>query len=46
MKNWMPKTEDVVRETIIVIIGAVLASIIVGNIPALRDWIKAQRDKP
>ena len=32
------------RETIIVIGGAVIAALIVGQLPAVRNWMKAQWD--
>lgn len=48
----IPKAPELIRETLIVIGGAIIAAAIVGNLPALRDWIKAQwgysdkEDKP
>lgn len=40
--NFIPTPAEISRETLIVLAGAVLAALIVGNTPALRDWIKAQ----
>jgi hypothetical protein len=43
----IPSLPEIGREALIVLGGAVLAALIVGNIPALRDWIKAQwQDTP
>lgn len=43
----LPTAPEVGREALIVIGGAILAALIVGNVPALRDWIKAQwQDTP
>lgn len=41
---WMPAASDVAREAVIVVAGAVIAAAIVGQLPALRDWIKRQWD--
>ena len=38
----IPAPEAIAREALIVIGGALLAAIVVGQLPALRDWIKAQ----
>lgn len=38
----MPKAADVLREALIVIGGAIIAAAVIGQVPALRDWIKAQ----
>jgi len=42
MKNIVPSVPEVAREALIVIGGALLAALIVGQFPAVRDWIKAQ----
>lgn len=42
MKNFLPSVPEVARETLIVLGGAVVAALIVGQFPALRDWIKEQ----
>ncbi|UUZ76893.1 hypothetical protein LP414_05565 [Polaromonas sp. P1(28)-13] len=33
---------EVAREALIVLGGAILVVVIIGQIPSLRDWIKAQ----
>jgi hypothetical protein len=40
--KFIPSPTEISREALIVIGGALLAALIVGNIPAVRDWIKAQ----
>lgn len=40
----IPSAPEVVREAIIVIAGALLAAMIVGQLPPVRRWIKAQWD--
>jgi hypothetical protein len=42
LKNIIPTPEAVGREAIIVIAGALLAAAVIGYMPGLRDWIKAQ----
>lgn len=47
MKNLIPTLPEVGRETIIILAGAVLAALIVGQIPGLRTWMRAQwQDAP
>lgn len=47
MKQYIPAHHDVIKEGLIVIGGAVLAALLVGSIPGLRDWIKRQwQDAP
>lgn len=47
MKNLLPSGPAVVREGLIVLGGAILAALVIGQFPALRDWIKAQwQDTP
>lgn len=41
-KNIIPAPTDIAREALIVLGGALIAALIVGQIPGLRDWIKAQ----
>ncbi|MCZ2495720.1 hypothetical protein GN316_03015 [Xylophilus sp. Kf1] len=44
---FVPGPVDIVREAMIVIGGAILAALIISNVPPLRDWIKAQwQDTP
>lgn len=40
MKQWIPAPGEVVREAIIVIAGAALAALVVGQWPELKAWIK------
>lgn len=40
----IPSAPEVVREAIIVIAGALLAAFVVGQLPPVRRWIKAQWD--
>jgi hypothetical protein len=42
LKNMIPKTTDIGREAIIVIAGALVAALVIGQLPGVRDWIKAQ----
>jgi len=42
MKNILPTAPSVLREALIVIGGAIIAAAVMGQVPALRDWIKAQ----
>lgn len=42
MKSIIPSVPEIGREALIVVGGAIIAALIVGQIPALRDWIKAQ----
>lgn len=41
---FLPGPADVAREALIVLAGAVIAAAVVGQLPALRDWIKTQWD--
>lgn len=40
--KFVPKPAELGREALIVVGGAILAALIIGQVPALRDWIKAQ----
>ena len=42
LKNIIPSAPEIGREALIVIGGAIVAAIIMGYVPALQDWIKAQ----
>ena len=42
LKAFTPTAPEVAREAIIVIAGALLAAAVIGYLPGLRDWIKAQ----
>lgn len=39
---FIPKPAELGREALIVLGGAIIAAAIIGQLPALRDWIKAQ----
>lgn len=38
----IPKPVDIGREALIVIAGALMAALIIGQLPSVRDWIKRQ----
>lgn len=38
----IPKWTDIGREAVIVVAGAIIAALIVGQMPPVRDWIKKQ----
>lgn len=40
--NILPKGPDIVREAITVLAGAVLAALLIGQLPQVRDWMRAQ----
>jgi hypothetical protein len=40
MPKWMPTAPEIAREALIVLGGALLAALIVGQFPPLREWIK------
>ncbi|HWH83454.1 MAG TPA: hypothetical protein VNU71_14580 [Burkholderiaceae bacterium] len=42
LKAIIPAPVDVGREAIVVIAGALLAAFVIGQLPSVRDWIKAQ----
>lgn len=47
MKNALPTAAMISRETLTVLAGAILAALIIGQFPSVRDWIKAQwQDTP
>lgn len=37
-----PIVRDIGREAVIVLAGAVLAALVIGQLPALKAWIKEQ----
>lgn len=39
---FIPGPFEIGREALIVVGGALLAALIVGQFPSLKDWIKAQ----
>lgn len=46
MKRYLPAHHDVIKEGLIVVGGAILAALVVGHVPFLRDWIKRQWTDP
>lgn len=38
----MPSVNQVIREAVTVVAGAVLAAAVIGALPGVRDWIKKQ----
>lgn len=40
--KMMPSINEVGREALIVLGGAILAALVMGHVPALREWVKAQ----
>jgi hypothetical protein len=42
MKKMIPSVADVTKEGLIVLGGAILAALIIGQLPGLKQWIKAQ----
>lgn len=42
MKNLLPTAPVVIREALIVLGGAIIAALVIGQLPSLRDWIKTQ----
>lgn len=44
LKTIVPSVPEVGREAVIVLAGALLAALIVGQLPGVRAWIKKQWD--
>lgn len=42
MKGLIPAPAEVAREAIIVLSGALIAAFIVGQFPALKQWMREQ----
>lgn len=40
--KFIPKPAEVSREALVVILGAIVAAFIIGQLPPVRDWIKKQ----
>ena len=38
----IPTGSEVAREAIIVVAGAIVAALVIGQMPRVRDWIKRQ----
>lgn len=41
---FLPTVPEVAREAIVVVAGALLAAWVIGNLPKLRAWMRAQWD--
>jgi hypothetical protein len=39
---WVPRWPELTREALIVVGGAVLAALIMSQVPSLKAWIKEQ----
>lgn len=39
---FIPSLPEITREALIVLAGALIAAVVVGNVPGLREWVKAQ----
>lgn len=44
-RHAVPSLDDVAREAAIVICGAILAAVIVAQMPGLKAWLKKQWDE-
>ncbi|MGC1173115.1 hypothetical protein [Polaromonas sp.] len=42
LKAFIPSAPEIGRETIIVLCGALAAAFIIGQLPSVREWIRAQ----
>lgn len=42
----IPTFPEITREALVVIGGALLAAAVIGQLPAVRDWIKRQWGDP
>lgn len=42
MKNYLPTMPEISREALAVIAGALIAALIVGQLPGVKAWIRAQ----
>ena len=42
MKNLLPGIPAISREVVTVLAGALIAALIIGQLPSVRDWIKSQ----
>lgn len=42
LKAAIPKPAEIGREALIVIAGALLAALVIGRLPQVREWIKTQ----
>lgn len=46
MKNLIPTLPEIGRETITILCGALLAALIVGQLPGVRAWMRDQWGGP
>lgn len=46
MKTFIPSLPEIGRETLIVLAGALLAALIVGQLPGVREWMREQWQAP
>jgi hypothetical protein len=44
IKAVIPKPTEIGREALIVIAGALVAALVIGQLPGVREWIKRQWD--
>jgi hypothetical protein len=44
MARLIPKPTEIGREALIVVGGAIIAALIIGQMPGVRAWIKRQWD--
>ena len=44
MGKWLPGPQEIAREAVIVLGGALLAAAVIGAFPSVRAWIKRQWD--
>lgn len=42
MNKIIPSVPEIARETLIVLGGALVAALIVGQLPSVREWMKKQ----
>lgn len=42
LKAAIPGVPEIAREALIVILGAAVAALVIGHLPALKIWIKEQ----
>lgn len=44
MSPLIPRPAEIGREALIVLLGAIVAAAVIGQMPSLRAWIKRQWD--
>jgi len=40
--SFLPQSKEVIKESIVVLGGAILAAFVIGQFPQLRAWMRAQ----